>query len=306
MKIHQFIILFINQYFNFTLNIQRSFTFLLKQFLLFTAVTIAFSSCISHKQLLILNEGDPYIDDSTAVIDNLPEPIIQTDDRLFIRVSAFDDETAAPFMQSFGFGGQNQGGGNNQNNMMGGMGMFGGNNQNNPMQQLMIGYLVDDEGNIEYPVVGTVNLEGLTIAEASKKMYSILDEYLVNYSVDVQFMNRRVTVSGEVVMPGLVQLDRNRISIIEAIQRAGGITPFSNTDEVYVIREIEGERIFGKVSLKDRDIVNSQFYYVYPNDVIYLQPIKAKTFNTQSSFFSVTNIITSLISAAALIFALTR
>lgn len=276
----------------------------MRQFLVFVGLVVVFSSCISHKQLLILNEGDPYIDDSTAVIENLPEPIIQTDDRLFIRVSAFDDETAAPFMQSFGFGGQNQGGGN-QNNMMGAMGGFG-NNQNNPMQQLMIGYLVDDEGNIEYPVVGTVNLKGLTIAEASKKMYTILDEYLVNYSVDVQFMNRRVTVSGEVVQPGLVQLDRNQISIIEAIQRAGGITPFSNTDEVYVIREIEGERIFGKVSLKDRDIVNSQFYYVYPNDVIYLQPIKAKTFNTQSSFFSVTNIITSLISAAALIFALTR
>ncbi|MEQ9297584.1 MAG: polysaccharide biosynthesis/export family protein [Cyclobacteriaceae bacterium] len=285
---------------------------------------VAFSSCISHKQLLILDEGQPYTTDSLAVIENYPGPIIQTDDKLLVKVSSFDQQAAAPFNQQsmLGLGGQ-QGGMNNQR---GGQGVLGGdsqsgifgqagnNNQNNISQngnqngmgQQFLGYLVDPNSNIEFPVIGTVRLGGMTLDQAKLKLYELLDEYLINYAVDVQFINRRITVSGEVENPGLVQLDRDRISIIEAIQRAGGITVYSNTENIQVIREKDGERLFATLNLHDRDIVNSQFYYIYPNDVVYLQPIRAKTFTAQTSFFSAFNIITSLISAAALIVAFSR
>lgn len=260
-------------------------------------ILLFLGSCVSHKQLMILDEGQPYISDSVAQILNLPVPIIQTDDRLLIRVSAFDPDTSEPFNVSSGGG---QGGQNNQ--MMTGGGSNG--QQQGAMNSPFIGYQVDEKGNIEFPVIGTVNLKGITIEEAKIKMYELLDDYLVNYSVDVQYLNRRVTVTGEVESPGIVDIGRNRISILEAIQRADGITTYSNTENVMVIRETDGERTFGLLDLNDRSVVNSPFYYVMPNDVIYLQPIKAKTWTTQAALFTSINLFTGLISAAAIIIVL--
>ncbi len=263
----------------------------------FAFLTIIFSSCISHKQLVILNEGQPYINDSIAQIMNLPVPLIQTDDRLFIRVSAFDPETAEPF--NVGVGGGMQGGGQNQM-------MMGGNQQGGFRNNPFIGYQVDEGGNIEFPVIGTINLKGLTVEEAKQRLYDSLDEYLVNYAVDINYLNRRVTVTGEVESPGIVDIDRNRISVLEAIQRADGITTYSSTDNITVIREADGVRTFGVLDLDERNVVNSPYYYVMPGDIIYVQPIRAKTWTTQTAFFTSINIITGIISAAALIIALTN
>lgn len=296
---------------------------LVRNLLIVGAFAVAVSSCVSHKNLLILNEGSPYTTDSLAEVQNYPTPVIQTDDKLLIKVAAFDQQAAAPFNQQsmLGLGGGQQG---MMNNQQGGQSILGGGNQSSVFGQgnnqqgnigqqgnqngmgQFIGYLVDKRGNIEFPVIGTVAMGGLTLDQAKVKLYEILDEYLINYSVDVQFVNRRITVSGEVEEPGMVSLERDRISIIEAIERAGGITIYSNTENIQVIREVDGERIFGTLNLHDRDIVNSQFYYIYPNDVVYLQPIKAKTFSVQTSFFSAFNIVTSVISAAALIVAFSR
>ncbi|MEQ8715291.1 MAG: polysaccharide biosynthesis/export family protein [Cyclobacteriaceae bacterium] len=294
-----------------------------KTFFLLGVITVAVSSCISHKNLLILNEGDPYTTDSLANVLNYPTPVIQTDDKLLVKVSAFDQQAAAPFNQQSMLdlgggqqrmnnqqGGQNILGGGNQSNVFGQgnnqQGNIGQQGNQNGMGQQFLGYLVDKKGNIEFPVIGTVAMGGLTLDQAKVKLYELLDEYLINYSVDVQFVNRRITVSGEVEEPGIVSLERDRISIIEAIERAGGITIYSNTENIQVIREVDGERIFATLNLHNRDIVNSQFYYIYPNDVVYLQPIKAKTFSVQTSFFSAFNIVTSVISAAALIVAFSR
>lgn len=271
---------------------------IVKNVVFMSMMVVVFSSCVSHKQLMILDKGQPYITDSIAQILNLPRPMIQTDDRLLIRVSAFDPETAEPFNVTSGGG---QGGGQN-NQMMGG----GNGQQQGGMNSPFIGYQVDEDGNIEFPVIGTVNLRAMTIEAAKLKMYVLLDDYLVNYSVDVQYLNRHVTVTGEVKSPGIVDLGRNRISILEAIQRADGITTYSNTENVMVIRETDGERTFGLLDLNDRSVVNSPFYYVMPNDVIYLQPIKAKTWTTQTALFTSINLVTGVISAAALIIALTR
>lgn len=296
---------------------------LVRNLLILGVFAVSVSSCVSHKNLLILNEGSPYTTDSLANVQNYPTPVIQTDDKLLIKVSAFDQQAAAPFNQQsmLGLGGGQQG---MMNNQQGGQNILGGGNQGNSFGQgnnqqgnigqqgnqngmgQFLGYLVDKRGNIEFPVIGTVAMGGLTLDQAKVKLYELLDEYLINYSVDVQFINRRITVSGEVEEPGIISLERDRISIIEAIERAGGITIYSNTENIQVIREVDGERIFATLSLKDRNIVNSQFYYIYPNDVVYLQPIKAKTFSVQTSFFSAFNIITSVISAAALIVAFTR
>jgi polysaccharide export outer membrane protein len=224
-----------------------------------------------------------------------------------VRVTAFDEELAAPFnsgMMGFVGGGQGQNGQNGQIQQQMGMQGIGGNG-NNPMQNMM-GVLVDNLGNVELPVVGTVHLGGMTLENAKVKLYGIYGNYLTNYAADIMFLNKRVTLTGEVAMPGVVTMDRNRMSVLEIIQKGGGITAFSNTENVTVIREINGERKFAILNLKDRGVVNSPFFYVYPNDIVYLQPIKAKTFTAQTSFLTGLNILTTLVSAAALFFAFTR
>jgi len=272
--------------------------------LLGLSLLVCNTSCISYKDLLILNKEKKYPTNSLYEIENAPPNIIQPDDRLLIKVATYDEEQAQPFMQqSFvRMGGRGGVGGRGGNQFGGGRGGQGG-LLNNPN---FLGYLVDPEGDIEFPVIGTIKVAGLTINQAKDKLYTILDEYLVNYSVDLLFTNRRIVVSGEVRNPGIVQLDRNRITIIEALEKAGGLTTFSERSEVYMVRELKNERIFTKLDLQDRNIVDSEFYYVYPNDVIFVKPAKSKTFTEQTSFFRALGIVSSAISLVSVILVLTN
>lgn len=250
-----------------------------------------------------MNKEKKYPTNNLYEIENAPPNIIQPDDRLLIKVATYDEEQAQPFMQqSFVRMGGRGIGGRGGNQFGGGRGGQGGliNNPN------FLGYLVDPEGEIEFPVIGTIKVAGLTINQAKDKLYTILDEYLVNYSVDMLFTNRRIVVSGEVRNPGIVELDRNRITIIEALEKAGGLTTFSERSEVYMVRELKNERIFTKLDLQDRNIVDSEFYYVYPNDVIFVKPAKSKTFTEQTSFFRALGIVSSAISLVSVILVLTN
>ena len=254
---------------------------------------LSLSSCITHKQLVILNEGDETDLDSLSQILNFPEHIIQTDDRLFISVKAFDEETATPFSLER----PNAGGGG------GGMNML---NPESISINPFIGHLVDEDGNIEFPVLGTIKLGGLTIEEAKLVMYNLLDNYLVNYSVDMNFLNRRVVVLGEVLEPGRISLQRNRTTILEAIQDAGGITAYSNTKNITVIREIDGKRLVGNVDIDNLDVLESDFFYTMPNDIIYIQPVKAKTFSAQTSVWTTANIASIIVGSLGFFLALSQ
>ncbi len=271
--------------------------------LFFVLIPIVFLiSCVPHRELTMLNVPSNKMIDSLMSIQNLPAFHIQPDDRLSIEVSAFDPETAAPFAQPFIFFVGNQGGGNNN---QGNIGNLNNINQQGGLQ-LLQGYLVDERGNIEYPIIGTINLQGLTLEAAKDTMYSKLSKYLVDYSVDVRYLNRRITVTGEVSFGGNVIMDRNRISILDALQRAGGLTPYSNRREVLVIREIAGQRIVGKLDLKSKDIINSPFYYMQPNDIVYVDPTKYKSLTLPDPFGRVISYVAGVLSAASVAIVLFR
>lgn len=140
------------------------------------------------------------------------------------------------------------------------------------------GYTLDDQGNIDFPVLGTLHVAGLTksrIAALIKKR--LIDENLVKDPVvTVEFMNLYFSILGEVKNPGKYGITKDQITLLEAISMAGDLTIYGKRDAIFVIREENGERVTHWVDMRSSDIFRSPVYYLKQNDVIYVQPNKVR------------------------------
>lgn len=143
-------------------------------------------------------------------------------------------------------------------------------------QQVANTYLVDAGGNIEMPLIGTVNVAGRTSLEAKEDIKKKLEKYLVNPTVNVRIRNFKVTVLGEVAAPGVYTIPNEKITLVEAIGLAGDLTIFGKRIDVLVIREEGGERKFYKVDLRSKELFESEIYYLHSNDIVYIEPGKGK------------------------------
>ena len=226
----------------------RSINFL-QQKMTVILCTIAFTSCIPSQRLINFQE-DTELFASAESIQQYSEVTIQPNDQLFIQVSALDEEAAQPFNIQLG----------EQSNL-------------GPTAQLLAGYLVDSDGFIEYPRLGKVLLGGLTRAEATNKIKGLITPYLDDPIVKVGILNFKVTVFGEVVNPQTISVANERLTIVEALAQAG-LTPYSIREKIWVIREENGKRVFGKVNLYSRNIFNSPYFHLKQNDVIYVEPTR--------------------------------
>ncbi len=145
--------------------------------------------------------------------------------------------------------------------------------------QTIAGFLVDGNGNIEYPRLGSIKAEGLTkqeLATAIKKKLTEPVELLRDPTVIIRFLNYKITVLGNVGKEGLVSLPGEKITILEAIGMAGGITDFGQKDRVKIIRETDGRRNMGYVDLSSDSLFTSPYYHLVQNDVIIVEPTKQK------------------------------
>lgn len=181
-------------------------------------------------------------------------------------------------------------------------------------QQRLMGYVVDNDGNIDFPVLGTLKVAGLTRWELSNliKDRLIKDGLLSDAVVTVEFMNFKVSVIGEVNSPGTYTLNNDKVTILQAISLARDLTIFGLRENVCVIREREGERVIYEINLCDVSMFNSPAYYLQQNDVVYVQPssVKARQSTTDDKALRLTSIFVSggslLVSVAALIVNLIR
>ena len=142
--------------------------------------------------------------------------------------------------------------------------------------QRLIGYSVDNDGNIQFPELGTIHVAGLNrwqLAELIREKLSSLVKYAV---VTVQFMNFKISVTGEVTSPGVFDISGDKITIFEAISLARNLTIYGRRDGVYVIREQNGSRTIYQVDLRTVDMFNSPAYYLQQNDVVYVEPNKVR------------------------------
>ena len=180
--------------------------------------------------------------------------------------------------------------------------------------QRLMGYVVDNNGCIDFPVLGELKVAGMTRWELSEMIKNrLLSEGLLSDAVvTVQFMNFKVSVIGEVNSPGTYTLNNDKVTILQAISLARDLTIFGQRENVCVIREREGERVIYEINLCDVSMFNSPAYYLQQNDVVYVQPseIKARQSTTDDKALRMTSIFVSggslLVSIAALIVNLVR
>ena len=160
-------------------------------------------------------------------------------------------------------------------------------------------YLVDASGTIELPLIGQVQVNGLTTQLAKQAIKDKLQQYLVNPTVNVRIRNFKITVLGEVKTPGVYTIPNEKITLIEALGLAGDLTIFGKRMDVLVIRESQNERKFFKVDLRSKEFFESEFYYLQSNDIVYVEPGKGKIASADS-WYRILPIVFSGLSTIAL------
>lgn len=208
-------------------------------------------SCVSKKKYYYL-QGDYNMGNAAANY----EPIIQKDDRISIVVMTYQRELSEPFNLSVG------GNGN----------VGGGNIMNNPNA----GYLVDSEGTIDFPTLGKLSVAGYTIEQLRLMLTDKLKAYLVDPIINIRILNFKVTVLGAVLNPGVKSFNTNRVTILDVLAESGDVSPFGRRQEVLIIRDYQGVKSFNTIDLTKADLVNSPFFYMDQNDVVYVRERKAK------------------------------
>ena len=167
------------------------------------------------------------------------------------------------------------------------------------------GYLVDNDGIINFPIVGKIHVAGLTKTECEDLIKSKIQPYLArteNPLVSVRTSSYRITVIGEVNKPGVIPVTTEKISLVEALAEAGDMTVYGKRDNILLVREDKsGEKHKVRLNMNDANIINSPYYYLQQNDIVYVEPHKVKARNTffgsnTSIFYSVIGITTSLAS----------
>ncbi|WP_343563064.1 polysaccharide biosynthesis/export family protein [Sphingobacterium sp.] len=237
---------------------------------LFIIVLIIFNSCGSRKNMVYLQQ------DSTQ-ISNLYEqyiPRIQKNDILTIVVTAADPKVTVPFNPVSS--------------------MTNSNMTQSVDMALRPTYTVDNQGYITLPMLGKIHVEGLTRIQAIEKLRIELGKYIKDPGVNMNFNNFRISVLGEVAKPGSFILPTERVTVLEALGMAGDLTIRGVRKNVLLIREVDGKKSMHRLDLTQQNTLNSPYYYLAQNDVIYVEPNKSQIDNSKLGANS--NIIISIAS----------
>ena len=245
-----------------------------KQFLFgLVALALLVSSCASTKDIAYFQNK---MVNQPEKIDKHAGIVIQPKDMLSIVVSSRNPELVAMFnlpVVSY---------------------QAGGEVTLNTAQQRLMGYVVDEEGFIDFPVLGKLNIVGKTRWEVAElvKNKLIQEGYLTDAVVTVEFLNFKISVLGEVASPGTFSIDGDKVTVLQAISLARDLTIFGRRDNVSVIREQDGKRTIYEINLTDVDLFKSPAYYLQQNDIVYVQPndIKARQSTTDDKTLRIASI----------------
>lgn len=248
------------------------------------ALTVAMlTSCGSVKNVAYLQNSDE-VDLTQSRV--LYDAHIMPKDQITISVNTTTPEVSLPFNLLL------------QNAYQQGRGLSTG-------QGTLMPYLVDNDGYINFPILGSLKVAGLTKSECEQMILSKIRPYMAateNPVVTVRMASYSISVLGEVTRPGSYQVGREKISILEALAQAGDLTIYGVRDKVKLIREdASGQKEIHVLNLNDAGIVNSPYYYLQQNDIVYVEPNKVKARNssvgaTTSLWFTATSIVISLAS----------
>jgi len=243
---------------------------------------VACTACVTQKQMTYLSDATPEKADAlNAQFTPQSELIIRPGDALTIFVSALDLEAVLPYnlpTVTFARPGQVE-------------------MSTSPALQY---YIVDEAGNIEFPVLGTLHVAGLKRTEAQAMIKQQLEKQVLNPQVQINLVDAKVSVLGEVNRPGTVEMRSGRMTILDALAAAGDMTVYGQRDNVLVTREINGKLEIARLNLRSADICTSPFYYLQQNDVVYVSPNKVRAVaSTNASLWL--GVVSTALSAATVI-----
>jgi len=234
----------------------------------FIVIVSVVTSCVPRKQITYF-----LAEDTTHLPISKPyEPIIQASDRVRILVNGVDKEASNFFSFS-------------QND----------NSSNTP------GYLVNAEGLIDIPLIGSIHIAGLTTTQAKDTLKGLLEKYINRPTVIVTLLTFKITMLGQVASPGIYTSDHERLTIIEAIAMAGDLKIDGKRTNIMVIREKGNGKEYGFVNLSSRSIITSPYYNLHANDIIYVEPTLRSRLTALQPYYAVAGMIVGILTLTLLI-----
>ena len=229
-------------------------------------------SCSNTQEITMLRDiaGDRSIHELSP--KEPPEYRIKPNDLLYLKILTLDPEINEIFNPS-------RTGANN--NQTGTQQMYG-----SPVGQYLNGYLVADDGTVSIPIIGKIEMAGLTMQEAEDRLRTRAEEYLKEPSVQVKFLNYKITIAGEVRNPNLLYNYERNVNIFDAIGMANGITEYADLTNLLVVRKTNGTSHTYKVDATSKDIYSSEVFYLLPNDFVYIPPTNLKRTRDNTTVYS--------------------
>lgn len=228
---------------------------------LYIIIVFTFASCVTNKKLNYLQNQDVLKDTTTTYTPSVPNSYkLKTGDELFIDIkplytlgeSAFDSKNSS------------------------------GSSRVSVSSAYFYSYPIYDDGNIDYPYIGKIQVRGLTLQEARNTVTKHFSDYLQGMSITVKLANNYINVLGEVKSPGRKQLSTEQLNIFEALALAGDLSSYAQRTEIKIIRETDQGPIIKTFDIRSEDIIHSEFYWIMPGDIIYVSRIKGQFFKMDS------------------------
>ncbi len=251
----------------------RNFSFSMKKSSLFALVLlIVLGSCVTNQEATYLQiyEESEYTGEYVPPSDYL----IQPNDNIYLQVSTPDPRVSA-FFNVFD--------------------ATGGNMTVDQASAQLMSYPVQMDGTVDLPYVGEVIVANKTLPQAKEAIEEVLKAYVTEFTVTVKLVNNYVSVLGEVNQPGLYPMYKERLNIYQALSLAGDVADYGDRYTLAIIRQTERESIVKEFDITDRKIIDSEFYYVMPNDVLYVKPLQGRYFaiNTAPWTFALATLTTA-------------
>jgi polysaccharide biosynthesis/export protein len=223
-------------------------------------IGLAVISCVPQSKMKYLQDKEGDTTHRSQFQNPKPDYKLKPGDYLHIRIMSLDEKSNQIFASVVATGGAT------------------GNTNTTDQELYLKSYMVNDSGYINFPLLGTVYANGQTIAEIEKTLTNSVSEIVQGASVVVKLVLYNITVLGEVKSPGKFTIYNNRVNVFEAFALAGDLTAFANRSKVQVIRSEGDKNNIIILDLINKDILSSPDYYLQPNDIVYIEPLKEKSF----------------------------